>query len=214
MSQRKVRLLPERIPAAASNAIGRGVGALGITPNMITLAGVVGSGVAAWLITEERLLIAGAVFLGFSAMDFVDGAVARATGQATPYGALLDAVLDRVGEALVLAACIWYFAERGEDVQTGFGYAALFGSIAVSYVRARGEALGVATREGLFRRQERVVLLGIGLLANGLTVVIIILAILTNLTALQRWWIVSKGLRERDRGEAEGQVGGVPSNPD
>ena len=81
MSQRKRQILPERIPASASAAIGRGVGRLGITPNMITLAGVGGSGVAAWLITEERLLIAGAVFLGFSAMDFVDGAVARATGR-------------------------------------------------------------------------------------------------------------------------------------
>ena len=203
MSGRGPKLLPERIPAAASGAIGRGIGRLGITPNMITLAGVAGSGVAAWLITEERLLIAGAVFLGFSAMDFVDGAVARATGQATPYGALLDAVMDRIGEALVLAACIWYFAERGEDLQAGFGYAALFGSIAVSYVRARGEALGVTTREGLFRRQERVVLLGIGLLANGLTVVIIILAVLANATALQRWFIVGKGLREQDRETAE-----------
>ncbi len=202
MSQRKLRLLPERIPARASEAIGRGVGALGITPNMITLAGVAGSGVAAWLILEERLLIAGVVFLGFSAMDFVDGAVARATGKATPYGALLDAVMDRVGEALVLAACIWYFTERGEDVQAGFAYAALFGSIAVSYVRARGEALGITTREGLFRRQERVVLLGIGLLANGLTVVIIILAVLANATALQRWAIVGKALRERDREDA------------
>ena len=203
MSQRKLRLLPERIPARTSEAIGRGVGALGITPNMITLAGVAGSGVAAWLILEERLLIAGVVFLGFSAMDFVDGAVARATGKATPYGALLDAVMDRVGEALVLAACIWYFTERGEDVQAGFAYAALFGSIAVSYVRARGEALGVTTREGLFRRQERVVLLGIGLLANGLTVVIIILAVLANVTALQRWAIVGKALRERDREAGE-----------
>ena len=204
MSRRGPRILPERIPAAASDAIGRGVGALGITPNMITLAGVAGSGAAAWLIIEERLLIAGAVFLGFSALDFVDGAVARATGQATPYGALLDAVLDRVGEALVLAACVWYFAERGEDLQAGFGYAALFGSIAVSYVRARGEALGVATREGLFRRQERVLLLGIGLLANGLTVVIIILAVLANATALQRWAIIGKALRARDREAAGG----------
>ena len=203
MSQRKLRLLPERIPARASEAIGRGVGALGITPNMITLAGVAGSGVAAWLILDERLLIAGLVFLGFSAMDFVDGAVARATGKATPYGALLDAVMDRVGEALVLAACIWYFTERGEDVQAGFAYAALFGSIAVSYVRARGEALGVTTRAGLFRRQERVVLLGIGLLANGLTVVIIILAVLANATALQRWGIIGKALRERDREAGE-----------
>ena len=210
MSRRRLRLLPERIPAAASSAIGRGVGRLGITPNMITLAGAAGSGVAAWLIMEERLLIAGVVFLGFSAMDFVDGAVARATGKATPYGALLDAVMDRVGEALVLAACIWYFTERGEDVQAGFGYAALFGSIAVSYVRARGEALGITTREGLFRRQERVVLLGIGLLANGLTVVIIILAVLANVTALQRWAIVGKALLERDREAEETQVGGGP----
>ena len=204
MSRRGPRILPERIPAAASDAIGRGVGALGITPNMITLAGVAGSAAAAWLIIEERLLIAGIVFLAFSALDFVDGAVARATGQATPYGALLDAVLDRVGEALVLAACVWYFAERGEDLQAGFGYAALFGSIAVSYVRARGEALGVATREGLFRRQERVLLLGIGLLANGLTVVIIILAVLANATALQRWAIIGKALRARDREAAGG----------
>ena len=203
MSRRGPRILPERIPAAASDAIGRGVGALGVTPNMITLAGVAGSGTAAWLIIEERLLIAGIVFLAFSALDFVDGAVARATGQATPYGALLDAVLDRVGEALVLAACVWYFVERGEDVQAGFGYAALFGSIAVSYVRARGEALGVATREGLFRRQERVLLLGIGLLANGLTVVIIILAVLANATALQRWAIIGKALRARDREAAD-----------
>ena len=57
----------------------------------------------------------------------------------------------------------------------------------------------MATREGLFRRQERVVLLGIGLLANGLTVVIIILAVLANLTALQRWWIIGKALRDQDR---------------
>ena len=199
MSGRRLGILPERIPAAAAEAIGRGVGGLGITPNMITLAGVAGSAAAAWLILEERLLIAGALYLGFSALDFVDGAVARATGKATAYGALLDAVMDRLGEALVLAACVWYFAERGESVQAGFGYAALFGSVAVSYARARGEALGAPTREGLFRRQERVLLLGVGLLANGLTVVIIVLAALANATALQRWWIIGRALRAQDR---------------
>ncbi len=210
MNRRWLRLLPDRIPAGASDAIGRRVGALGITPNMITLVGGAGSAAAAWLIIDERLLIAGAVFLAFGALDFVDGAVARATGQATSYGALLDAVMDRVGEALVLCACIWYFAERGEAVQAGFGYAALFGSIAVSYVRARGEALGIATREGLFRRQERILLIGIGLLANGLMVVIVILAVLANATALQRWAIVGEALRVLDREEAGSQGGGGP----
>ena len=207
----RLRLLPERIPARAGEAIGRRVGALGVTPNMITLAGAGGSAAAAWLIADGRLLAAGAVFLASGALDFVDGAVARATGRATPFGAVLDAVMDRVGEALVLAACVWYFAEREETAQAGFAYAALFGSIAVSYVRARGDAQGVATREGLFRRQERVVLLGIGLLANGLTVVIPILAVLANATALQRWIIVGRGLRALDREDAQG--GGGPHSP-
>lgn len=206
----RLRLLPERIPARAGEAIGRRVGALGVTPNMITLAGAGGSAAAAWLIADGRLLAAGAVFLASGALDFVDGAVARATGRATPFGAVLDAVMDRVGEALVLAACVWYFAERGETAQAGFAYAALFGSIAVSYVRARGDAQGVATREGLFRRQERVVLLGIGLLADGLTVVIPILAVLANATALQRWIIVGRGLRALDREDAQG--GGGPQS--
>ena len=210
MSGWRPRLLPERIPARAADAIGRRVGALGVTPNLITLAGAAGAAAAACLIVEERLLIAGAVFLGFSALDFVDGAVARATGRATPFGAVLDAVMDRVGEALVLGACVWYFAERGETVQAGFAYAAIFGSIAVSYVRARGDAQGVATREGFFRRQERVVLLGVGLLANGLTIVVPILAVLANATALQRWIIVGRGLRALDRAEAGDQGGGGP----
>ena len=196
---RRLQLLPQRIPARASDVIGRSVGRLGITPNMISIGGAIGNGVAAWLITQEWLIAAGVVYLVFSALDFVDGAVARATGTASEYGAVLDAVLDRTGEALVLAGCAWYFAERGEDVQAGVTFAALFGSVAVSYVRARGEALGVELREGLFRRQERVVLLGIGLLFNGLTVVIAILAVLANLTALQRWAILGRRLAVLDR---------------
>ena len=210
----RLRILPERIPARASEAIGRRVGALGVTPNMITLAGAGGSAAAAWLIADGRLLAAGAVFLASGALDFVDGAVARATGRATPFGAVLDAVMDRAGEMLALAACVWYFAERGETAQAGFAYAALFGSVAVSYVRARGDAQGVATREGLFRRQERVVLLGVGLLADGLTVVIPILAVLANATALQRWIIVGRGLRALDREDAQGGGGPHSSGSD
>jgi CDP-diacylglycerol--glycerol-3-phosphate 3-phosphatidyltransferase len=69
----------------------------------------------------------------------------------------------------------------------------------VSYVRARAEVLGVPMREGLFRRQERVVLLGGGLLLNGLTLVMWPLAILTNLTALQRFWMLARALRNEQR---------------
>ncbi len=190
-----VNILPQRMPKNIADGIGRRVGALGITPNMISLFGFVGNLLAAWLITREELLIAGLVYLLFSALDMVDGAVARATGLASPFGAIFDAVLDRASEALVLAACGWYFAERGEQVQAAFAYAAIFGSIAVSYMRARAEVVGLSMREGLFRRQERVALLTLGLLFNGLTVVIAVLAILANFTALQRFWMLRRGLR-------------------
>lgn len=194
----KLNLLPQRIPQGAADAIGRTVGGLGITPNMISLAGLIGNAIAGFLVTREMLVAAGIVFLVFSALDFVDGAVARATNTASPYGAVFDAVLDRWGEALVLAGIAWYFGDRGEYVQAGVTYAALFGSIAVSYMRARAEVNGLEMREGLFRRQERVVLIGLGLLFNALTVVIWLLAVLANLTALQRFWLIGRGLRAMD----------------
>lgn len=188
-------LLPQRLSARVADPLGRAVGATGVTPNAVSLFGFAGNVLAAWLVTREALLAAGIVFLVFSALDLVDGAVARATGQASDFGAVFDAVLDRGSEALLLAACAWYFGDRGEYVQTGVTYAALFGSVAVSYMRARAEVVGLAMREGLFRRQERVVLLGAGLLFNGLTAVIWPLAILANLTALQRFWLILRALR-------------------
>lgn len=191
-----VNLLPTRLPKSIQDGIGRSVGGLGITPNMISLFGFGGNLAAAWLITEGELLAAGLVYLFFSALDLVDGAVARATGLASPFGAVFDAVLDRASEAIVLAACAWYFAERGEQLQVAAVSAAVFGSIAVSYMRARAEVAGLSMREGLFRRQERVALLSIGLLFNGLTVIVALLAILANITALQRFWMLRSGLRD------------------
>lgn len=194
----RLDILPQRLPAGVSDAIGRNIGRLGVTPNMISLAGLLGNALAAWLVTREALLAAGLVYLGFSLLDLADGAVARATGRATAFGAVFDAVLDRLSEALVLAGCAWYFGERGEYIQAGATYAALFGSVAVSYMRARAEVNGLAMREGLFRRQERVALLSVGLLFNGLAVVIWLLAVLANLTAVQRFWLIARGLRERE----------------
>lgn len=190
-----VTLLPTRLPKGVQDAIGRSVGGLGITPNMISMAGAAGNAAAAVLVARGSLLAAGIVYLVFSALDLVDGAVARATGKASPFGAVFDAVLDRASEAIVLAACAWYFAARGEHWQVAAAYAALLGSVAVSYLRARAEVEGVPMREGLFRRQERVAVLGIGLLLGWLTAAMVILAALSNLTALQRAWMLTRALR-------------------
>ncbi|GIW18714.1 CDP-alcohol phosphatidyltransferase family protein [Tepidiforma sp.] len=190
-----VTLLPTRLPKGVQDAIGRTVGGLGITPNMVSMAGAAGNAAAAVLVARGSLLAAGIVYLVFSALDLVDGAVARATGKASPFGAVFDAVLDRASEAVVLAACAWYFAARGQEWQVGAAYAALLGSVAVSYLRARAEVEGVPMREGLFRRQERVAVLGVGLLLGWLTAAMVILAVLSNLTALQRAWMLTRALR-------------------
>lgn len=194
-----LNLMPQKLPKNIADPMGRAVGSLGITPNMVSVFGFFGNLASAYYITQDELLIAGIIYLVFSALDLVDGAVARATGQASEYGAVLDAILDRASECIVIAACGWYFAERGEEWQVVATYAALFGSVAVSYMRARAEVVGLSMREGLFRRQERVALLGIGLLFNGLTVVIVILAALSNVTAFQRFALIAKALRKQDR---------------
>ncbi len=188
-------ILPTRLPAGFSEKLGRTVARTGITPNLISFLGLVGSVASAALIIGDHLVWAGIVFLVGSALDLVDGAVARATGTASPYGAVFDAVLDRAGEASVLAAAAWYFGHRGDEVGAVLCYLALFGSVTVSYVRARAEIDGMQMREGLFRRQERVAVLGIGLVLGFPAVAIGIIAALANLTALQRAWMLSTYLR-------------------
>ena len=190
-----LNFLPQRLPQGMSDRLGRTVAATGLTPNMISCIGLAGNGLAAWLIVRDQLLLAGVVFLFFSLLDMVDGAVARATGQATPYGAVLDAVFDRLGEALILAGMAWYFADRGEQVQVAVTFAAILGSISVSYLRARAEVAGMSMREGLFRRQERVALIALGLLFNALTLIAWPLAILSHLTALQRFAMLARSAR-------------------
>ena len=192
----RLNLLPGRLSESVANPIGRALGGTGITPNMVSLAGFFGNLLAAYLVMREALLAAGIAYLVFSAHDLVDGAVARATGQASTFGAVFDAVLDRAGELVLLAGCAWYFAERGEEIQAGVTYAAAFGSVAVSYMRARAEVVGLTGREGLFRRQERVAVIGLGLCLNGLGVAIWVLAVLANVTALQRFWRILRALAQ------------------
>ena len=180
---------------------------LGISPNMLTLFGVLGNVGAGVLAASGEFWQAGVVMLAFSALDFLDGALARATGQATPFGSVFDAVLDRVSEAAVLFGLLWYFSDRGDRTEELLLFVAVVGSILVSYVRARAEIIGLKMREGVFTRTERVVLIGGGLMIQGfgvddaLTVVLWLLAVLASFTAAQRlgivWW--------QTRGSADGE---------
>ena len=173
----------------------------GIQANWLTYTGfVLNLGVAA-LVIEGWLSLAGVVFLLVNALDFLDGAVARAAGTAGRYGAFLDSVLDRYSEAVVFVGLLIWFARLGDTPALTATALALIGSFMVSYCRARAEGLGLDCEVGLLQRPERIVILGLGMIAPDylLTPVLILLAVLTNLTAAQRMHHVGELFETRDR---------------
>ena len=148
------------MPAAA--ALSR----VGLGPNAVTLLGLAIAGVSAYLIAAGSLLAGGVVLLASGVFDMLDGALARSTGRATRFGALLDSVVDRLSEALVLLGLLVHYTQRGPEWGAALVYAALVGSLMVSYLRARSEGLGIECKVGLMQRPERVVVLGVGLVVG------------------------------------------------
>jgi len=195
-----MRLLPSRAPAAVLDPVVRALAALGVTPNMLSVAGLLGNGVAGFLVARGDLVAGGIVMLLASALDMLDGALARRTGKATRFGALLDSTFDRLSEAAVLFGVLLHTLDRGHDEQAALAFVAIVGSLMVSYVRARGEGLGVSMTDGLFTRPERVVVLGVALLFGWLRAALWVLAVLTMLTASQRLFLGARALA-RDSGE-------------
>lgn len=173
------------LPAAA--ALSR----VGLGPNAVTLLGLAVAGISAYLIAMGNLLAGGAVLLASGAFDMLDGTLARSTGKATRFGALLDSVVDRLSEALVLLGLLLHYTQRGPEWGTALVYAALVGSLMVSYLRARSEGLGIECKVGLMQRPERVVLLSAGLIAGhwlpeATLAVLGVIAALTLFTMCQR----------------------------
>lgn len=188
--------LPRSAPKWVTEPVVRPLAAIGVTPNMLTLLGVLGNAGAGALAANGEFLWAGIAVLLASALDMFDGALARATGQATPFGSVFDATLDRISEAAVLFGLLIYFSDRGDVTEELLIFVAVVGSVLVSYVRARAEIIGLQMKEGAFTRFERVALMGIGLIAhdvsgeNVITYVLWALAVLASFTALQRLAIV------------------------
>jgi CDP-diacylglycerol--glycerol-3-phosphate 3-phosphatidyltransferase len=196
-----VKLLPNRISAERLAPAVRVLVALGITPNMITVAGFLGSVSAAFAIADGRLVLGGILVLVFGGLDMFDGAVARATGRATPFGALFDSVLDRLSEAAVLGGILLYELDRGNKEESILVFWSVVGSLMVSYVRARAEGLGVSMTSGLFTRPERVVVTGAALILGWVRPVLWVLAVVTLLTVAQRVNTARGLLTEANRDE-------------
>lgn len=140
---------------------------LGVAPFHLTLTGVVVSGLAGALAGLGRFPWAGLAFGLASALDLLDGALARATGRTSRWGALLDSAADRLGEGLLLLGVTVAYARQGSGLGTGLAFAAFLTGTLVSYLRARSEGLGVPGADtGLLARPERTLLLMGGLLSG------------------------------------------------
>lgn len=175
----------------------------GLTPNAITVIGFILSLLSSmlYLVSWNRQLTvpaAGIVLLLSGFFDALDGAVARLSGRATPFGGFLDSVVDRYSDAVVLTAMI-----LGGLCETFWGLLALVGSLLVSYSRARAEAAGVKMMsKGLAERAERLLLIAFLSLASyaWLPILgwgIILLALLSHFTVLQRAYYFRKVANEQ-----------------
>jgi len=172
-----------------------------VHPNLVTTLGflsVVGAGVLYHL---DHVRWAGLLVLLGGMWDIFDGQVARVSGMASKFGSFYDSTLDRISEIVVFLGLLSLYNSYGRELGDVWMVYAIFlamgGSIMVSYTRARAEGLGLDCKVGLMQRPERVVLLGLGSLSFGLMwgglilkVVIVVVAVLTNVTAVQRiWWV-------------------------
>jgi len=171
---------------ALADPLTRRLARAGVTPDGITYAGLALSGAAAGFLVAGMPRTAAVAWLLGSALDMLDGALARHTGAVNRAGAFLDSSLDRISEGLLLSAAAYHFAVLGQAPAAAASAYALLMSLMVSYTRARAEALGVECKGGVATRVERVILLGAGLLFNVLAAVVGLLAVLATITTVQR----------------------------
>jgi CDP-diacylglycerol--glycerol-3-phosphate 3-phosphatidyltransferase len=171
--------------------LGRWLVARGITPDAVTVTGTAGSVAAAlWFLPRGQLFIGTLVVTLFVLFDLVDGAMARARGRGTPFGAVLDSTCDRIADGALFAALTWWALGVGEA--RVLGVAALICLVAgqlISYIKARAEGAGLRVTGGLVERAERLILALVGTGLAGLGVPYALDLALWVLAAASLWTV-------------------------
>lgn len=170
---------------------------LKISPNLLTVTGMLAHILFAWLIARGEMQWAAVAIFFIAPLDAFDGALARKLGTTKGgFGSFLDSTLDRIAEIFLFAGFLYYYSSQGNQLMMLVGYAALTGSLMVSYARARAEGLGISCKIGLFGRVERYTILIVTLILNLPQWTLIILALGTYVTVGQRMWHVWRQTRE------------------
>jgi CDP-diacylglycerol---glycerol-3-phosphate 3-phosphatidyltransferase len=169
-----------------------------LTPDIVTWIGLFINIIATVFIATNYLLIGGILILLSGLFDILDGALARYTNKTTRFGALLDSTFDRLSEALSLFGLLLLYINGGHTLEILLIFIVMVGSFLISYIRARSEGLNIDNRAGLFTRSERVILLALGLMVNQVLITLIILAIFTFITTIQRLVYVWQQLKKQE----------------
>ncbi len=180
-----------------AEALARFLARIEVTPTQVTITGCCVSLGAALAVLAGHPVTAGLLYWAGGSLDMVDGALARYSGRENAFGAFFDSLLDRVGEAGMLAAVAYQFAAQDQPLAVVAVMLALFGGMLTSYVRALAKGLGIACHAGLVQRPGRVLSIVFGLLTGTLALVVYVLAAATLWTAWQRVEQVGLALRGR-----------------
>lgn len=168
------------------DSIGGFLNGLGITPNTLTISGLVGNLIGAYFVAVGSFLIGGLILLSMGAIDALDGTMARLRGEPSDFGAFVDSVTDRYSELVIYAGLLFYAVQDLNLNLAMLVFAATAGSILVSYIRARAQSLGYEAKGGMLTRFERFIILVPSLLFGYPWIGVALIAILANITALQR----------------------------
>lgn len=165
-----------------------------INPNGLTIIGFITTSIAA-IIIPFHLTIGGLLIMLGGIFDMLDGVSARVNGRVTRFGAFLDSLLDRYSDALLFLSIAWYLASRGDHSGAFLSIGSMLGAFFVSYARARAEGLSIDGKIGIMERPERIILLIIGTLTGWLVPVLWIIFVFTQVTVIQRAYVVWKAGR-------------------
>lgn len=176
---------------------------LGMSPNSLTLLGFALVCAIAILIGLGMESLGGLLLIFSLGFDALDGAAARLSGSESKFGAFLDSTLDRWAESAIFFALLVRAWQRNDQLFALLIFIAFAGSVMVSYTRARAEGIGVQCTEGWLTRLERLILIIVGLVLTAwsyipLTILVGVIAVLGNITAIQRIMLVYHAIRKED----------------
>jgi CDP-diacylglycerol--glycerol-3-phosphate 3-phosphatidyltransferase len=181
------------------DSVGAFFNRLGIYPNTMTLLGLAGSVIGACLLALGYITIGGVIIMLMGLIDSLDGTMARLRGMPSDFGAFVDSTTDRYSELAIYAGLLFFFLQKGEKLSVLGIFIAAAGSVLVSYIRARAASLGMDTKVGILGRFERYLVLAPALILNIPMVGVWIIAVLANVTAIQRILDVRRQAHEQNK---------------